>query len=100
MAFHVEATVSLVNSICIIIGISFKTNTKFDNTEDVISNGKKQIRKKWSPVIMQGEGKPGRSTKREESLIPFKDEAIKLSDELCLHLQRTSPRYVLQLATI
>ena len=35
---------------------------------------------------MQGEGKPGRSTKYEESLMLFKDEAIiKFSAELCLN---------------
>ena len=39
-----------------------------------------------SPVIIQGEGKPGRSTKREVSLISFMVEAIMRSAELCLQV--------------
>ena len=43
-------------------------------------------RRNCSPVMIHGERKRGRSTKREVSLISFKVEAIKCSAELSIHV--------------
>jgi len=56
--------------------------------------------RKWSPVIMQGERKPGRSAYIVEFLMHCNVDAMKCKAELCLHVYRPSSRYDLQPATI
>ena len=56
--------------------------------------------RKWSPVTMQGERKPGRSAYMVEFLMHCNVDVMKSKAELCLHLYRPSPRYDLQPATI
>ena len=52
-----------------------------------------------SPVIMQGERKPGRSTYKVEPTMDWKEFAINFNAELWRHVKRPSSRYVLQPAT-
>ena len=56
--------------------------------------------RKWSPVTMQGERKPGRSAYIVEFLMHCNVDAMKSKAELCLHVYRPSSRYDLQPATI
>ena len=56
--------------------------------------------RKWSPVTMQGERKPGRSAYMVELLIHCNVNAMKCKAELCLHVYRPSSRYDLKPATI
>ena len=55
---------------------------------------------KSSPVIMQGERKPGRSAYMVEFSMHCNVDAIKCKAELRLHVYRPSSRYDLQPATI
>ena len=56
--------------------------------------------RKWSPVTMQGERKPGRSAYMVEFLMHCNVDAMKCKAELCLHVYRPSSRYDLQPAMI
>ena len=56
--------------------------------------------RQWSPVIMQGERKPGRSVYMVGFSMHCNVDAIKCKAELCLHVYRPSSRYDLQPATI
>ena len=56
--------------------------------------------RKWSPVMMQGERKPGRSAFMVEFLMHCNVDAMKCKAELCLHVYRPSSRCDLQPATM
>ena len=57
------ATVFLVFSTCIIINISFKTISKFNLYRMLFAVERRISGRNYSPVIIQGERKPGRSKK-------------------------------------
>ena len=59
---------------------------------------RRRSRRNMSPVIMQGERKPGRSTYKVEPTMDWKEFAINFNAELWRHVKRPSSRYVLQLA--
>ena len=56
--------------------------------------------RKWSPVTMQGERKPGRSAYMVGFLMHCNVDAMKCKAEFCLHVYRPSSRYDLQPAAI
>ena len=56
--------------------------------------------RKWSPVTMQGEGKPGRSAYVAEFLMHCNVDAMKSKAELYLRVYWPSSRYDLQPATM
>ena len=56
--------------------------------------------RKWSPVTIHSERKPGRSAYMVEFLTHCNVDAMKCKAELCLHVYRPSSRYDLQPTTI
>ena len=63
MLVLVKARVFLVFPTCIIINISFKTNSKFNHFKDVNSSGKKHNWTKLLTINNTGERESGRSRK-------------------------------------